>query len=74
MTYSNLGLRLEFDILREIIMANVGYIRVSSTAQNTERQLEGLALDDVFTDKVSGKSLDRPALRSCSATSGRAMK
>jgi len=44
-------------------MANVGYIRVSSTGQNTERQLEGLVLDETFTDKVSGKSLDRPALQ-----------
>lgn len=44
-------------------MANVGYIRVSSTGQNTERQLEGLVLDETFTDKISGKSLDRPALQ-----------
>jgi DNA invertase Pin-like site-specific DNA recombinase len=44
-------------------MAQVGYIRVSSIGQNTERQLEGLTLDETFTDKVSGKSLDRPALQ-----------
>jgi DNA invertase Pin-like site-specific DNA recombinase len=41
----------------------IGYIRVSSADQNTERQLEGLEMDRVFTDKVSGKSLDRPALQ-----------
>ncbi len=44
-------------------MAQVGYIRVSSNGQNTERQLEGVLLDETFTDKVSGKSLDRPALQ-----------
>lgn len=41
----------------------VGYIRVSSTDQNVDRQLEGLELDNIFTDKVSGKSTDRPALQ-----------
>ena len=39
----------------------VGYIRVSSTDQNTARQLEGLALDRTFTDKASGKDARRPA-------------
>ncbi len=41
----------------------IGYIRVSSTDQNTERQLDGLQLDRTFTDKVSGKSTDRPQLQ-----------
>lgn len=41
----------------------IGYIRVSSTDQNTERQLDGLTLDRAFTDKVSGKSTDRPQLQ-----------
>ncbi|MGY2895654.1 recombinase family protein [Deinococcus sp. UYEF24] len=40
---------------------HVGYIRVSSTDQNTARQLEGLALDRTFTDKASGKDARRPA-------------
>ncbi|HIJ96954.1 MAG TPA: recombinase family protein [Desulfuromonadales bacterium] len=40
----------------------IGYIRVSSAEQNTERQLEGVTLDRVFTDKVSGKDVNRPAL------------
>ena len=31
-----------------------GYIRVSSTDQNTARQLEGLVLDRTFTNKASG--------------------
>lgn len=44
-------------------MAQVGYIRCSSMGQNTERQLEGLILDETFTDKISGKDLDRPALQ-----------
>jgi DNA invertase Pin-like site-specific DNA recombinase len=41
----------------------VGYIRVSSVDQNTERQLEGITLDKVFTDKVSGKDTNRPELK-----------
>jgi len=41
----------------------IGYIRVSSSDQNTERQLDGLPLDRTFTDKVSGKSTDRPQLQ-----------
>lgn len=40
----------------------VGYIRVSTTEQNTDRQLEGLQLDEVFTDKASGKDVKRPEL------------
>lgn len=43
----------------------VGYIRVSSVDQNTDRQLDGIALDKVFTDHVSGKNTDRPELRAC---------
>jgi DNA invertase Pin-like site-specific DNA recombinase len=40
----------------------VGYIRVSSLGQNPERQLDGVELDRMFTDTVSGKSVDRPQL------------
>lgn len=32
-------------------MANIGYIRVSTANQNTERQLDGIKLDKVFTEK-----------------------
>lgn len=39
----------------------IGYIRVSTYDQNPERQLEGMHLDKVFTDKASGKDLKRPA-------------
>jgi DNA invertase Pin-like site-specific DNA recombinase len=40
----------------------VGYIRVSTLDQNTERQLDGQELDKVFTDKASGKDTKRPQL------------
>mgnify|MGYP001076727393 FL=1 len=40
----------------------LGYIRVSSFGQNTERQLDGIPLDKVFTDKASGKDTKRPGL------------
>lgn len=43
----------------------VGYIRVSTTDQNTARQLDGVELDRIFEDKLSGKSKDRPALNEC---------
>jgi DNA invertase Pin-like site-specific DNA recombinase len=43
-------------------MATVGYIRVSDVSQNEGRQLEGQPLDKTFTDKVSGKDTNRPAL------------
>lgn len=41
----------------------VGYVRVSTLDQNTERQLDGLALAKTFTDKASGRDTDRPQLR-----------
>jgi DNA invertase Pin-like site-specific DNA recombinase len=40
----------------------IGYIRVSSLDQNTERQLEGIEVAKVFTDKASGKDTKRPQL------------
>lgn len=43
-------------------MAKVGYVRVSSVDQNIERQLDGVQLDKVFTDRVSGATTDRPQL------------
>jgi DNA invertase Pin-like site-specific DNA recombinase len=42
----------------------VGYVRVSSVDQTTERQLDGIEVDRVFTDKVSGKDTKRPHLAS----------
>ena len=43
-------------------MSVVGYKRVSSIDQNTDRQLEGVELDKLFVDKVSGKDTNRPQL------------
>ena len=40
----------------------VGYVRVSTLDQNTERQLDGVKLDKVFADKASGKDTKRPQL------------
>ena len=39
-----------------------GYKRVSTIDQSTERQLEGIKLDRVFEDKLSGKDRNRPQL------------
>ena len=41
----------------------VGYVRVSTVDQKTERQLDGIELDRVFTDKASGKDVKRPQLQ-----------
>ena len=41
----------------------LGYVRVSSEGQNTDRQLDGLKLDKVFEEKVSGKDTNRPKLQ-----------
>lgn len=40
----------------------IGYIRVSTKAQNPERQLADLNLDIVFTEHASGTSKTRPKL------------
>ncbi len=40
----------------------IGYQRVSTVDQNAERQLDGVELDKVFTDKASGKDTNRPEL------------
>ena len=42
----------------------IGYIRVSTLDQNTERQLDSIELDRTFTDKASGKDTKRPQLQS----------
>ncbi len=42
----------------------IGYIRVSSFEQHTDRQLEGIELDRSYTDRVSGKSIHRTELES----------
>ena len=40
----------------------IGYVGVSSFDQNPERQLDNVVLDRTFTDKASGKDVQRPAL------------
>jgi DNA invertase Pin-like site-specific DNA recombinase len=41
----------------------VGYIRVSTVDQNSERQLDGIEVDKTFIDRASGKDANRPALQ-----------
>lgn len=41
----------------------VGYVRVSSEGQSTARQLDGMSLDRIFEEKVSGKDTNRPELQ-----------
>ena len=40
----------------------IGYMRVSTFEQNTDRQLEGMEFDRTFIDKASGKDTVRPQL------------
>src|SRR5271156_6719555 len=40
----------------------IGYRRLSTIDQSTDRQLDGVELDKVFIDKTSGKDADRPEL------------
>ncbi|MGE3258984.1 MAG: recombinase family protein, partial [Geobacter sp.] len=40
----------------------IGYRRVSSEGQNLDRQLDGISVDRVFEEKLSGKNTNRPAL------------
>ena len=37
----------------------IGYVRVSTFDQNVDRQLDGQSLDRIFTDKASGKDINR---------------
>ena len=41
---------------------DIGYVRISSIDQNTVRQLDGVQLSKVYTDKCSGKDTNRPQL------------
>lgn len=41
----------------------IGYVRVSTAEQNTDRQLDGEDLTVTFMDKASGKNADRPQLQ-----------
>ena len=45
-------------------MSKIGYARVSSKEQNIDRQLDLLSdASKVFTDKISGKTAERPQLK-----------
>jgi DNA invertase Pin-like site-specific DNA recombinase len=44
---------------------HIGYKRVSSIEQSTDRQLVGVELDRVFEDKLSGTTTNRPQLKAC---------
>ena len=47
-------------------MANVGYIRVSTTDQNLDRQkdyVDTIPCDHVYADECSGKDINRPELK-----------
>ncbi len=45
---------------------HIGYVRVSSSVQHTDRQLaQGVQLDRVFSDHCSGKNTERPGLIEC---------
>lgn len=45
-------------------MSKVGYARVSSKEQNLDRQLDLLSdVSKIFTDKISGKTAERPQLK-----------
>jgi DNA invertase Pin-like site-specific DNA recombinase len=41
----------------------IGYVRVSSIDQNPDRQIEQMQVDRIFTDKASGKTIERPELK-----------
>jgi DNA invertase Pin-like site-specific DNA recombinase len=41
----------------------IGYRRVSSIVQSTERQLDGIKLYKTYEDKLSGKDANRPQLK-----------
>lgn len=43
-------------------MTKIGYVRVSTLIQNTERQLAGMELEKIFEEKVSAKTANRPVL------------
>jgi len=51
---------------RGVLIMKIGYVRVSTTEQNTARQeimMQELGVDEVFIDKLSGKNTDRPELK-----------
>lgn len=54
---------IDIDELNVQKVQTVGYIRVSTADQNTDRQLDGVVLDRIFTDRMTGSTKDRPQLK-----------
>ena len=52
-------------INREDYNMNIGYKRVSTRDQLTDRQLLDIPLDRVYEDSISGATLERPRLAAC---------
>lgn len=48
-------------------MSQVGYVRVSSSGQNLDRQIQAIGnVDELFEEKQSGKNIhDRPVFQEC---------
>ncbi|WP_454441794.1 recombinase family protein [Vibrio bathopelagicus] len=46
-------------------MSTIGYKRVSTTDQNTDRQLVDIQLDKVFEEYCSASTIDRPVWSEC---------
>jgi DNA invertase Pin-like site-specific DNA recombinase len=55
-------LYLDTSIGKNMQGQRMGYIRVSTLDQTVARQLEGIDLAKIFTDKASGKDIKRPQL------------
>jgi len=49
----------------EAMSKQIGYVRVSTLEQKTDRQLEGVKLDKVYKEKASAKDTKRPELKKC---------
>ncbi len=48
--------------MKRYVWETIGYIRVSTLEQNTERQFDGMQFDRIYTDKASRKDVNRPQL------------
>ena len=51
---------------KETIIMNIGYIRISTAEQNEARQeviMKELGVEQIYIDKMTGKTLDRPELQ-----------
>ena len=52
--------------MKGVFQMRLGYIRVSTTEQNTARQeilMQEMGVDELYIDKVSGKNTNRPELQ-----------